>query len=159
MYAPVTGMSAAIPTQAGYYSSGAGNSTIKAATIGNYVPSDGQTGDTPAPTGYYAPVKGMQSVILAGDLDGDGLVTRAELNSALTNYYQFNPWLMMTNTAGLGGTNVTFALSNSVEANYSVQWSTNLTAWNYLGPASPRYQFTDTNAPALPLRYYRLRWP
>ena len=30
---------------------------------------------------------------------------------------------------------------------------------NYLGPATPRYGFTDTNAPATPRRFYRLSWP
>jgi len=36
---------------------------------------------------------------------------------------------------------------------------TNLVDWDYLGPARPFYQFFDTNASALPQRYYRLRWP
>jgi hypothetical protein len=35
----------------------------------------------------------------------------------------------------------------------------NLVDWDYLGPATPRYEFTDTNAPAVPQRFYRLRWP
>ncbi len=42
---------------------------------------------------------------------------------------------------------------------YSVLMSTNLADWDFLGPATPRYEFTDTNAPAIPQRYYRLRWP
>jgi hypothetical protein len=37
--------------------------------------------------------------------------------------------------------------------------STNLMDWDYLGPATPRYEFTDTNALAWPQRYYHLRWP
>ena len=65
----------------------------------------------------------------------------------------------MTNLAGLGGSNVTFALTNSIAGGFSVQYSTDLVHWYYLGPAIPRYLFTDTNAPALPQRYYRLRWP
>ena len=65
----------------------------------------------------------------------------------------------MTNVVGLGETNVTFALSNSVAGAYSVQVSTNLADWQFLGPATPRYLFTDTNAPAASQRYYRLRWP
>ena len=65
----------------------------------------------------------------------------------------------MTNTAGLGGTNITFALTNSTAGAYSVQYSTNLADWYYLGPALPRYGFIDTNAPMSPQRYYRLRWP
>ncbi len=65
----------------------------------------------------------------------------------------------MTNVAGLGGTNVTFALSNSAAGAFSVEYTTNLSNWFLLGPALPRYLFTDTNAPALPHRYYHLCWP
>ena len=66
----------------------------------------------------------------------------------------------VTNTAGLGGTNVTFALTDDpVAAAFSVEYTTNLVDWYFLGPAAPRYLFTDTNAPALPQRHYRLRWP
>ena len=54
---------------------------------------------------------------------------------------------------------MSFGLSNSVAGSYSIQYSTNLVNWNYLGPALPRYNFTDTNAPAVPQRYYRLRYP
>jgi hypothetical protein len=42
---------------------------------------------------------------------------------------------------------------------FSVQYSTNLSDWSLLGPATPRYLFTDTNAPAQPQRFYRQRWP
>jgi hypothetical protein len=63
--------------------------------------------------------------------------------------------------AGLGGTNVSFELPFSTVGNYTytVQYTTNLVNWNTLGPAIPRYVFTDTNAPALPQRYYRLSYP
>jgi hypothetical protein len=59
----------------------------------------------------------------------------------------------------LGGTNVTFALTNSLAGAFSVEYTTNLVDWYFLDPATPRYLFTDTNAPAIPQRYYRLRWP
>lgn len=65
----------------------------------------------------------------------------------------------MTNVAGLGGTNVTFALTNSLAGAFSVEYTTNFVDWYFLGPATARYEFTDTNAPAVPQRYYRLRWP
>jgi len=42
---------------------------------------------------------------------------------------------------------------------FSVEFTTNFLDWHFLGPATPRYLFTDTNAPAVPQRYYRLRWP
>jgi alpha-tubulin suppressor-like RCC1 family protein len=98
-------------------------------------------------------------VFAVGDANGDGVVDQGELNTVLSNYSATSPWLYLTNVAGLGGTNVTFALSNSTAGVYSVLMSTNLVNWYYLGPATPRYEFTDTNAPALPQRFYRLRWP
>jgi len=102
---------------------------------------------------FYAPNQ------IAGDLNGDGVVSQAELDLVYANYLPTSPWLYMTNVAGLGGTNVTFALSNSTAGAFSVEYTTNLTDWYDLGPATPRYLFTDTNAPAIPQRSYRLRWP
>ncbi|MBI3853437.1 MAG: VCBS repeat-containing protein [Verrucomicrobia bacterium] len=96
---------------------------------------------------------------VSGDTDGDGIVSQAELDAVLANYWPYAPWLQMTNVAGLGGTNVTFSLSNSTAGAFSVEYSTNVVDWYFLGPAIPRYLFTDTNAPANPQRYYRLRWP
>ena len=65
----------------------------------------------------------------------------------------------MTNVAGLESSNITFAIPNSTAGAFSVEYSTNLADWYFLGPATPRYGFHDTNAPAQPQRYYRLRWP
>ena len=96
---------------------------------------------------------------LPGDQDGDGIVSQAELDAVYAAYLPTSPWLLITNVAGLGGTNVTFALEGSPLGAYTVEYSTNLTDWLPLGPATPRYGFTDTNAPTLPQRHYRLRWP
>jgi hypothetical protein len=96
---------------------------------------------------------------IPGDLNGDGIVSPGEFYTVYSNYVQNSPWLDMTNVAGLGGTNVTFELTNSPVGNYSVQYSTNLTNWILLGPAVPRFLFTDTNALANPQRYYRLVYP
>jgi hypothetical protein len=115
-------------------------------------------------------------IAVSGDVNGNGIVDLNELNGVLGNYnggvidqaaldaileryWPNSPWLLMTNMAGLGGTNVTFSLTNSLAGAFSVEYSTNLIDWNLLGPATPRYQFTDLNAPSLPQRYYRLRWP
>jgi hypothetical protein len=95
----------------------------------------------------------------AGDRNGDGLVDQSEFNSVLSNYLATSPYLLMTNTAGLGQSNVTFALSNSLGGSFTVEFSTDLANWQNLGPATPRYSFTDTNAPAAPQRYYRLKYP
>jgi hypothetical protein len=96
---------------------------------------------------------------IAGDLNGDGVVDQGELNTVLSNYWPHSPWLYMTNVAGLGGANVSFALANSLEGIFSVEYTTNFMDWLFLGPATPRYEFIDTNAPAIPQRHYRLRWP
>jgi hypothetical protein len=94
-----------------------------------------------------------------GDANGDGVVDQSELDAVYANYLPTSPWLLMTNVAGLGGTNVTFALGNSLLGSYSVEVSTNLADWQLLGVATPRYLFTDTNAPAASQSYYRLRYP
>jgi hypothetical protein len=101
----------------------------------------------------------VDPAVLLGDADGDGGVEQNELDAVLAGYWPTSPWLYMTNTAGLGGTNVSFTLTNSTAGAYSVWMSTNLSDWQYLGPAIPRYLFCDTNAPAIPQRFYRLSWP
>jgi hypothetical protein len=97
--------------------------------------------------------------LTVGDYNGNGAIDEAELSLILSNYWPHSPWLYMTNVAGLGGTNVTFSLTNSTAGAFSVEYTTNFADWLFLGPATPRYEFTDTNAPAVPQRYYRLRWP
>jgi len=97
--------------------------------------------------------------LIQGDANGDGFVDESEYNVVLGNYLATSPWLLMTNVAGLGGTNVSFALSNSLAGAFTVEYTTNLADWHELGPAAPQYLFTDTNAPAVPQRSYRLRWP
>lgn len=97
--------------------------------------------------------------LLVGDYNGNGVIDEGELNTVLSNYFPNSPFLQMTNVAGLGGTNVTFGLSNATTGAFSVEVTTNLLDWLFLGPATPRYEFTDTNAPAIPQRFYRLRWP
>jgi hypothetical protein len=102
------------------------------------------------------PVPGLYA---AGDFNGDGIVSPGELNGVLSNYFATSPWLYLTNVAGLGQSNVTFQLTNSLEGAFSVQVSTNLNDWQPIGSAIPFYKFTDTNAPGAPTRYYRLQWP
>jgi len=97
--------------------------------------------------------------LIPGDTNHDGLLDGTELNEVLAYYFANSPWLMMTNVSGLGGTNVTFALTNDLSGAFSVEYTTDFVEWHFLGPAVPRYDFIDTNAPASPTRYYRLRWP
>lgn len=124
--------------------------SVSTPTNGIPVPAD-QNGDGIVSESEFASV--------LANLNGNGIVSQAELDLVLSNYFPNSPFLYMTNVAGLGGTNVTFALTNSLAGAYSVEFSTNLVDWYFLGPAIPRYLFTDTNATALPQRYYRLRWP
>ena len=120
------------------------------------------------------PALGTDSGLVSGDTDGDGsvdssefaavvaqhqTVTQGDLDLVLSNYWPSSPWLCLTNVANLGGTNVTFALPNSAAGAFSVLMSTNLADWDFLGPATVRYEFADINAPAVPERFYRLRWP
>jgi hypothetical protein len=48
---------------------------------------------------------------------------------------------------------------NSIAGAFTVQYSTDLMNGYSLGPATPFYGFTDTNAPASPQRFYRLQAP
>ena len=99
------------------------------------------------------------SNLIVGDYNGNGTIDESELNLVLSNHFPNSAFLQITNVAGLGGTSVTFALTNSLAGAFSVEVTTNLLDWFFLGPATPRYEFTGTNAPTVPLRYYRLRWP
>jgi hypothetical protein len=97
--------------------------------------------------------------IVSGDLNGNGTVENSELQQVLANYWADNPWLQMTNPAKLGDGFFQFALTNEAVWNFSVDVTTNLTDWDFLGPAFPVYQFFDPASTNDPQRYYRLRWP
>jgi hypothetical protein len=99
------------------------------------------------------------AMYILGDANGDGIVDQNEFNLVLSHYLATSPYLLITNALGLGQSNVTFALSNATAGNYMVQSSTDLVNWEDLGPATPRYFFTDTNAPTAPQSYYRLVAP
>jgi alpha-tubulin suppressor-like RCC1 family protein len=101
----------------------------------------------------------VPGLAVPGDLNGDGVISGDELSGVLSNYFSTSPWLYLTNVAGLGQSNVTFQLTNSLDGAFSVQVSTNLTDWQPLGSAIPFYKFQDTNAPGAPTRYYRLMRP
>ncbi|HEU5122719.1 MAG TPA: FG-GAP-like repeat-containing protein [Verrucomicrobiae bacterium] len=94
-----------------------------------------------------------------GDLNGDGIVSASELNQVINSYLATSPYLQITNSIGLGSNVVSFALTNDFAGAFTVEYSTNLTDWQPLGPATPRYQFTDPDASSNPQRFYRLRWP
>jgi hypothetical protein len=95
-----------------------------------------------------------------GDANGNGLVDQSELNTVLSNYWPTSPWLYITNTGGLGTSNVTFALTNTGSWYFTVESSTNLATWQAIGTATPLYRFLDASITSNSApRYYRLRWP
>jgi hypothetical protein len=112
---------------------------------------------------------------IPGDLNGDGVISQPELAAVLANldpsgavdvsnfdlmlanYIPNSAWRYPMNLTGLGQTNITFELADPIT--FTVQYSTNLLDWNFLDTATPRYLFTDTNAPSSPHRYYRLKFP
>jgi hypothetical protein len=65
----------------------------------------------------------------------------------------------MTNAAKLEEGFFQFALTNEAVWTFSVEVTTNLMDWTFLGPAFPVYQFFDAESTNQPQRYYRLRWP
>jgi alpha-tubulin suppressor-like RCC1 family protein len=111
-----------------------------------------------AATNYRAVYVALPPAV-PGDQTGGGSLKLADVQAVYASYLANNPWLTMTNVAGLGGTNVTFGLSNSLTINYTVQCSSDLVNWQPLGLAAPQYVFTDATAPGQPQRFYRLSYP
>ena len=94
-----------------------------------------------------------------GDVNGDGLVDQGEFDSAAQNYWGTMSRPYMTNlfTDGQGYWQMT--LTNAAAWEFTVEVSTNLVDWDYLGPAWPYLDFYDPEATNQPQRYYRLSWP
>jgi hypothetical protein len=99
------------------------------------------------------------TAIVPGDLNGDGLVDQSELDTALASYCLNSTWLEMTDALKLSDGLFQFALTNATAWNFSVEVTTNLVDWEFLGPAFPVYQFLDAEGTNAPQRHYRLRWP
>ena len=94
-----------------------------------------------------------------GDADGDGAVNPDELAAVYANYWKSNP-TVITNTFGLGHTNVQLAVENTLGWDLTVQVSQDLATWSNLPVrAVPVYQFTDPAASNLIDRKYRLLAP
>ena len=97
---------------------------------------------------------------LPGDLNGDGVVQKGEVEAAMFSYLlSAGSTLTMTNLIGLGQGRVVFTVPELPGVTLRTLVSTNLEDWENLGPAVPSYEFTDTNAPAGPKRFYRVSWP
>ncbi len=95
----------------------------------------------------------------AGDLDGDGVVSSAEMNAIGLNFWGGTA-NYITNLTDAGGGRFNFGLGSDVGLSVSVQRSTNLQAggWTTLTNAAGFY-FYDPDATNHLQRYYRLIWP
>lgn len=155
-----TGNQPGVPAPPGYYVATSGATAPTPAPVGSYASGPAATGYSPDPPGTITPIPGMSAALVPGDTNADGIVSQTELDGVLSNYWANSPWVTMTNAQYLGNGLFQFALTNSSGWDFSVLVSSNAnnTNWNYLGPAYPVYQFTNTatNAPAL---IYKLRYP
>lgn len=95
----------------------------------------------------------------AGDLDGDGAVSSAEMNAIGLNFWDGTA-NYITNLTDAGGGRFTFGLGSDVGLDIRILASTNLVEgnWQMLTNAAGFY-FYDPDATNYPLRYYRLMWP
>jgi hypothetical protein len=103
----------------------------------------------------YAPPAGSA---LAGDLDGNGIVTEGELGQVAANYWSNVP-PEFASVPAPAGTDFQFTLTNLASLNLLAQVSTNLSDWQALGPAALRYQINDPDATNHNQRFYRLVLP
>ena len=101
----------------------------------------------------------MPEFFARGDADGDGAVDPDELDAVYANYWRSNP-SVISNTFGLGQTNVQLDVENALGWDLTVQVSEDLLTWSNLpARAVPVYPFADPDAPSHPDRMYRLRAP
>ena len=95
----------------------------------------------------------------SGDANGDGAVGPDELAAVYANYWQSNP-TVISNTFGLGQTNVQLEVENTLGWDLTIQVSEDLLTWSNLPVrAVPVYQFADPDATNHPERIYRLLAP
>lgn len=69
------------------------------------------------------------STLPPGDTDGHGAVSQSELDGVLAAYWPSSPWLRLTNSAGLGTSDIVFQLNEPTTGAYTVETSTNLVDW------------------------------
>jgi hypothetical protein len=100
--------------------------------------------------------------VVAGDINGDGIVDDAEFASVLTSYYQSAPPTISSVTSP-SGTTFSFGLSNLNSLSPTVLATTNvalpLNQWDSIGSASLFYRFVDPTATNYSQRFYELRFP
>ncbi len=104
--------------------------------------------------GFMTPSSGP----VTGDLNGDGAVNKADLNSMMSLFWS-SQRPILSDFHQTDTNHFNFIITNIAALGFSVRASTNLSDWQSLDSASLCYKFTDTNAPLSPQRSYRLRWP
>ncbi len=110
-----------------------------------------------SPAGTTSSADQTFATTASGDLDGDGVVSEAEMNLIGQNYWSTTAnYLTGLTSAGPG--RFAFGLSNTAGLNFSVLMSSNLTDWTPL-PNATGFYFDDPGASNAPVRFYRLRWP
>jgi hypothetical protein len=109
----------------------------------------------------FAPAAGTLGTSYALFAANDGLADSPMTWLAITVGMPASPSTLRGSKASNGIYTVSF--SGSSNATYSIWASTNLAAWDYLGPANPAtttlYQWQDFGATNWPQRYYRATVP
>jgi len=102
---------------------------------------------------------GPASGLVPGDANGDGVVSPTELDAVAQRYWGPTARPAITNLVTDGQGLWAMTLTNAAAWDFSVEVSTNLVDWEWLGPAWPVLQFADPGATNAPYRFYRLSWP
>ena len=97
--------------------------------------------------------------LVAGDLDGDGTVSRGEMLSVMSNYLRGTS-LRMRSLEPRGNDEFQFTLGEDLSEILGIEASSDLKTWTPLvQPARSWYRFSDPEAAILGSRFYRLRVP
>jgi hypothetical protein len=102
---------------------------------------------------------GLEPGNLAGDLNGDHVVSREEMQAVMSSYITSGMDLQMTDVNGLGQVRILATVPDIPDFTYWVDGSSDFVNWEAMGMAQLRYEFVDTNAPSRQQRYYRLVKP
>lgn len=139
-----------------------GQYTVRVST-GPFVDTLGATGLAPLGvvfSNFATASCAAATVVVPGDSNGDGIVSRVELSTVLSNFWPHSAAIYLTNVARTTGGQFEFSLTDVAGWNFSVLASTNLADWTVLsGTAHPVFRFSDPEATNIPARTYRLRWP
>lgn len=144
-----------LPMQGAFYQYGSGGSRGPAIGAGNPIVSD------PLGRVIFSPAPGNLGTNYALFVANDGLLDSPPAWLAVSIGMPASPYALQGRMTAGGVYNVGF--SGTAKATYSVWASTNLSTWDYLGPATPvtdtSYQLQDAEAASWPQRFYRATSP